>query len=99
MMRLVRAAGLPTAAPSRPSMSSDAFANLGNESPLGAGHVWLLLALNASAAAMRPSAWSPMGCEKSSATEQPATAAPTFAVWLAGEKPSLYALKPAAFLP
>src|SRR6185295_12438951 len=87
-MRFDRAGGLDTARPlcSRPK---DAFASRGGDIPLGAGHDWLLLALKASAAAMRASSASPSSCEKSSATEQPGTETPTSVpVWFAGENPS-----------
>jgi hypothetical protein len=58
--------------------------------PLATGHVWLLLALKASAAAMRASFTSPIAWEKSSATEHPGTDVPRLDTGVfAGEKPSV----------
>ena len=67
----------------------DVFDNRGDEDPVAAGHVWLLLARKLNAAAMRPSFSEPKACVKSSATEHPGTDTPLFMAWLAGEKPSL----------
>jgi hypothetical protein len=89
-IRFDRAAGFDTASPYLRSNPFDIFATSGGEYPLAVGHVWLLLALNANAAAMRPSLTSPIACVKSSATEHPGTEVPRLVVGVfAGENPSV----------
>ena len=85
----MRAAGLDTHCDRSGAFWYDIFVSLGSLTPDAAGQVWLLLARNDSAAAMRRSAGSPSSCVKSSATEQPGTSVPALLAVLDGEKPSL----------
>jgi len=51
-MRFERAAELDTTSPNPSSVSRDGLPTRGSESPLAAGHTWLLLARKASDAAL-----------------------------------------------